>query len=389
MNQFKFDFGSEIYAIRSGKTDDAADLLALGSEHSVEILIVAATGCKSIASFHIGARITALAFSPRTISPGFSDDWLIELTAASADFGLHLLTKLPTSDETVFPFGGGLSGHHGRVNDMTFCGGKGADSTRYVATVSGVRLCVLPRSGSKYGRTDDKMLMVWDLYPTLDTSASNRSSVESMVSGSSSPPPRLQPTAYVIAFPHPLTTVSSHPSSSKEFLVSDARGSIFLTDWRSDPDENDFESWRLVELIEPHALAACSMGLSVPGGWAAWRGDNADIVGAVYGSRYSLWDISRLQGGKPSTGHSFPQGGHRFRWCPTFPEYFAISTQSPAKGAVINVHNTTYAQPTTVSLAPRPNFIRDFDWLASRTPRIAAAVGRTVIVFSVALDSTS
>jgi hypothetical protein len=174
--------------------------------------------------------------------------------------------------------------------------------------------------------------MVWDLYPTQDT-ASNRSSLDSSrMTGSPSPPPRPQPTAYVIAFPHPLTTVNSHPSSSKEFLVSDTRGSIFLTDWRSDPDDADFESWRLVELVEPYALAAASMGISVQGGWAAWRRDNADMyvwctiaaynstpntdisVGAVYGSRYSLWDISRLQGGKPTTGHSFPQGGHRFRY---------------------------------------------------------------------------
>ncbi|KAJ7109107.1 hypothetical protein C8R44DRAFT_801644 [Mycena epipterygia] len=370
MNQFKFDYVSDIYVLQSAKNDDAADLVALGSDHSVEILVVAERTVKSIATFHIGSRITALAFSPRTVSPSCSDDWLIELTAASADFGLHLLTKLPTYDETVFAFGGGLSGHHGRVNDMTFCGGKGEDSTRYVATVS-----------------DDKMLMVWDLYPTVDTS-SRASPDSSSTSGSSSPPPRLQPTAYVIAFPHPLTTVNSHPSSSKEFLVSDARGSIFLTDWRSDPEDSEFaESWRLVELVEPYALAATSTGLSVQGGWAAWRRDNADIVGAVYGSRYSLWDISRLQGGKPTSGNSFPQGGHRFRWCPTFPDYFAISTQSPAKGAVINIHNTTYPQPTTMALAPRPHFVRDFDWLVSRTPRIAAAVGRKVVIFSVVVDS--
>ncbi|KAJ7470491.1 hypothetical protein FB451DRAFT_1253845 [Mycena latifolia] len=374
MNQFKlnfkFDYGSEIYVLQSAKNEDAADLVALGTDHSVEILVIAERTVKSIASFHIGSKITAIAFSNRTASPSFSDDWLIELTAASADFGLHLLTKMPDSVETVFAFGGGLSGHHGRVNDMTFCGGRGADSTRYVATVS-----------------DDKMLMVWDLYPTVDTS-SNRTSPDSLgMSGSSSPPPRLQPTAYVLAFPHPLNTVNSHPSSSKEFLVSDARGSIFLTDWRSDPDDSDFESWRLVELVEPYALAATSTGLSVQGGSAAWRRDNPDIVGAVYGSRYSLWDISRLQGGKPTSGNSFPQGGHRFRWCPTFPEYFAISTQSPVKGAVINIHNTTYTQPTPMSLAPRPHFIRDFDWLVSRTPRIAAAVGHKVVVFSVVLDS--
>ncbi|KAJ7694085.1 hypothetical protein B0H17DRAFT_1168601 [Mycena rosella] len=371
---FKFDFGSEIYVLQSAKSEDAADLVALGTDHSVEVLLITERTVKSIASFHIGARITAIAFSPRTISPSFSNDWLVELTAASADFGLHLLRKnapppeRTDSDETQFSFGGGLSGHHGRVNDMAFCGGRGEDSTRYLATVS-----------------DDKMLMVWDLYPTLDTS-SNRTSPDSLgMSGSSSPPPRLQPTAYVIAFPHPLNTVDAHPSSSKEFLVSDARGSIFLTDWRSDPEEGDYDSWRMVELVEPYALAATSTGLSVQGGWAAWRGDNPDIVGAVYGSRYSLWDISRLQGGKPTSGNSFPQGGHRFRWCPTFPDYFAISTQSPLKGAVINIHNTTYTQPTAMPLAPRPHFVRDFDWLASRTPRIAAAVGHKIIVFSVGL----
>lgn len=38
----------------------------------------------------------------------------------------------------MFSFGGGLSGHHGKVNDMAFCGGQSEDSWRYVATVSGM-----------------------------------------------------------------------------------------------------------------------------------------------------------------------------------------------------------------------------------------------------------
>lgn len=41
MNQFKFDFGSEIHVLQSAKNDDAVDLVALGSGHSVEILLVA------------------------------------------------------------------------------------------------------------------------------------------------------------------------------------------------------------------------------------------------------------------------------------------------------------------------------------------------------------
>ena len=42
----------------------------------------------------------------------------------------------------------------------------------------------------------------------------------------------------------------------REFLVADARGSVFLTDWRTDPDENEAASWRnssVVELVEPRA----------------------------------------------------------------------------------------------------------------------------------------
>ena len=64
----------------------------------------------------------------------------VRLTAAGADFGLHLLTKSSSASENIFPFGGGLSGHHGKVNDMVFCGGWDEDSARYVATVSGTSI---------------------------------------------------------------------------------------------------------------------------------------------------------------------------------------------------------------------------------------------------------
>lgn len=170
-----------------------------------------------------------------------------------------MLTKSSTADEFIFPFGGGLSGHHGKVNDMAFCGGRGDDSARYVASVS-----------------DDKMLMVWDLHPTLDISARSPS-----MDISSSPPARAAPTAYVIPFPHPLTSVNSHPSTGKDFLVSDSRGSLFLADWRSDPDEDEQGNWRhstLVELVEPRALSDSLNGLYMQwAGSAGWRRDTADL----------------------------------------------------------------------------------------------------------------
>jgi len=252
---------------------------------------------------------------------------------------------------------------------MSFSGGNDQDSSRYVATVS-----------------DDKMMMVWD----LETRATGGSpSIGTDRAGDRNFLDRAQPAAYAIPFPHPLTSVSSHPLSSKEFLVSDNRGSIFLTDWRSDLEE-DSRHLNVVELIEPRALSDAVGGLGSTG-VAAWRADNPDIIGAIYGSRYSIWDLSNLQGGKPNiSGPGFTEGGHQFRWCPTFSEYFALSTSNPSKGAVIHVHNTSYinAQPTVFTLAPRPLQVRDFDFLAtSGIPRIAAGVGNEAVIFYIGVES--
>jgi len=341
----------------------------------VDILQVEHAHCHRIASFHIGSRITALAWSSRTVSPSSSDKWIIELTAASIDFGLHLLTKSSSALEHVFPFGGGLSGHHGKVNDMVFCGGWDQDSARYVATVS-----------------DDKMLMVWDLLPAADIESSPLPSTMSL---SPSPSSRSQPTAYVISFPNPLTSIRSHPSTSKEFLVSDCHGAVYLTDWRSDPDEGDpggLWHFSLVEFVEPSALSVSCLGGNSQ--WSAsvdWRGDTVDLIGGVYGPKFSLWDMSKLRGGTPSvSGNSFTEGGHIFRWCQTYSEHFAISNQSPNRGAVIHVHNCSFvhAAPTVFNLRPKPNFIRDFDFLAlAGIPRIAAAIGQTVLIFSIGVES--
>jgi hypothetical protein len=116
-------------------------------------------------------------------------------------------------------------------------------------------------------------------------------------------------------------------------------------------------------------------------------------IGAVHRSRFSLWDLSKLHGGKPTlSGASFPEGAHRFRWCPTYPEYFAISTRSPgARGATIHVHSALHAhahvEPTAFTLAPRPLCVRDFDFLSLKgIPRIAAAVGHELVMFYIGLE---
>lgn len=373
----RYRHGTDIFVLRACMNDDALDLIAFGGEHSVEVLLVSDSGLRPIASFHIGTRLTALTWSPKTVSPTTALDWHIELAAASSDYGLYLLSKSSAESEHIFPFGGGLSGHHGKVNDISFCGGRSEDSSRYVATVS-----------------DDTMLMVWDLYPTIDIPSNLSAPIHHSPDAENSSS-RPQPTAYAIPFSHPLTSIHSHPSTSKEFLVADACGSIFITDWRSDPDIDGQDNWRkltVVELNEPYALANASLGQNYHwSGSVAWRRDSVDVIGGVYGSRFSIWDISQLHGGKPlATGISFLEGGHQFRWCPTYPEYFAISTQNPLKDAVIHVHNVNYtqAQPTVFNLNTRPHFVRGFDFLGLRgIPRIAAAVGQVLVVFSIGVDS--
>ncbi|KAI0648196.1 hypothetical protein C8Q79DRAFT_1109980 [Trametes meyenii] len=274
---------------------------------------------KTIANFHIGSRTTAIAWSSRVSSPSSADGWSIEYTY----FVLY----------------------------VGCCGGRSEDSSRYVATVS-----------------DDKILMVWDLHPSID--------LTSPPSPGTSPPARPQPTAYVIIFPHPLTSVNAHPSTSKELLTRTSR-----------------RNSSVVELVEPRALADSPAGSSAKwSGSVAWRRDpSADFVSAAYGSRFALWDMGNLAGGKPSvTGTSFAEGGSQFWWCPTYPDYFAVSTSSAARGAVIHVHNAAYvhAQPTVFQVAPRPLCVRAFDFVAGRgIPRIAAAVGREVIVFYIGVDS--
>jgi len=277
-----------------------------------------------------------------------------------------------------------LSGHHGTVNEMTFCGGPTDDIARYVATVS-----------------DDKMLMVWDLRPNVDIpsipqsrSPTSETNPDTGGGGSSSSSTRPQPTAYVISFPHALSSVCAHSSTTKELLVADSRGSLALIDWRSDPSHAPTDAaWhhpRVVEFAAPRAIAG---GAGAFPASAAWQQSNPDIIGAVHRSRFSLWDLSKLHGGKPMlSGASFPEGAHRFRWCPTYPEYFAISTRSAgSRGATIHVHSAlhvhAHVEPTAFTLAPRPLCVRDFDFISLKgIPRIAAAVGHELIVFYIGME---
>ena len=125
---------------------------------------------------------------------------------------------------------------------------------------------------------DDKVLLFWDLSPptedeSLPTSPLPPAGAPLRSSAHSSRP---EPLAFAVPYAHPLHSVASHPSTSKELVVSDAQGSVFVVDWRVDlADKNPDERYRglsIAQLVDPRALADARTGTqTVWGGSVAWQ----------------------------------------------------------------------------------------------------------------------
>jgi hypothetical protein len=130
--------------------------------------------------------------------------------------------------------------------------------------------------------------MVWDLRPNVDIpsipqsrSLSRSRSLSPSSSSGASPlnaSSRPQPTAYVISFPHALSSVCAHASTTKDLLVADVRGSLALIDWRSDPSHAQADAaWhhpRVIELAAPRAIAGGAAAFPAS---AAWQQANPDM----------------------------------------------------------------------------------------------------------------
>lgn len=213
---------------------------------------------------------------------------------AGADNNLRLLLQSPTEEggedepnQEVRMFGGGLSGHHKRINDVCFCSSKTYET--HVASIA------------------DDGLILWNLYPSSSeedaaneaaseqagTSSYNaipvdeidlsvdmsKSQARSKSTADTLPP---EPTAYSIKFSHPLHTISSHPLSANQFMVSDSHGKVFLIDWTElDLDNQSVTAWRghrVVELVDPRAVADSLAGGKVRwSGGASWKRDDINL----------------------------------------------------------------------------------------------------------------
>lgn len=288
---------------------------------------------------------------------------------ASEDMCLRRLLSSPKHQERVKLFPGGLTGHHGRINDVCFCTSESYQT--HVASVG------------------DDGLLVWNLYPgTYDSDKENENKGDDMrldsdpeedgdtedeeVDQALDPDYRgsqrrrrtkvsmfysdakldetqtlddddddeEQPVRafnYPIPFSHPLHSIAAHPSSADQFMVSDTHGTVYIIDW-TEVDREKPEGWRghrVVELVDPRALTDRSSW----GGAASWKPDDINVsvallnhglastgtncllcrivfcsVGATYGSHWCIWDTRKLHGGKPiASGMGQEYGGSRFR----------------------------------------------------------------------------
>lgn len=327
--------GSTEYVYNHGTVVNALscyeDLVAVGGVHTLSVLQVDNAGWVEVASFSLGSPVLALAFSPLTVSPtSDKQNWRVQLAAACADGHIRRLTQGAASDAQEDVVSDAATTHHDVITGLAFSGA----GARYLASVA-----------------RDCTLLVWDL--------------DSVPSAS-----------YPTRFAHPLLSVSAHPAQT-EFVVADDAGSVFLVDWA--------ESGRApVQLVDPRALADARTGHGGRGkgtGGASWKPGDKDCVGATFGSRWVIWHLAHgaAGGGKPVlSGNGFLEGGHRFRWSPSDPNLFAVSTLSPAQGATVQIFNTSFpgAAPSVIALDRRPNRVHDFDFLAGLG--LAVAVGRRV-----------
>ena len=78
----RYELSQSVRVLEACHVLDACDLVAVGTDSGVDVLQVSDTAVVQLTSFHLGARVTALAFSSSTVSPSVSDQPSLELVAA-------------------------------------------------------------------------------------------------------------------------------------------------------------------------------------------------------------------------------------------------------------------------------------------------------------------
>jgi hypothetical protein len=104
--------------------------------------------------------------------------------------------------------------------------------------------------------TDDKRLVIWDIFPESSLNESGTPREASMDSISQSILPRGNAETWTVQFMKTLHSVATHSAEAKLLLVADTCGSVYLVDWELCRSAgHSIGGQVLMEFIEPYSLA--------------------------------------------------------------------------------------------------------------------------------------
>jgi hypothetical protein len=193
------------------------------------------------------------------------------LGVACADGNMRILRKTPLSPPTgeIRIFGGGTTGHSGRITSLAF---SSARAGMHVASVG-----------------EDCNLLVWNLSSKRVKAEEDMDASDADMSMEGSGGDEQAPSAYPIPFTHPLQDVIAHDANARALLVADSRGAVSLVDWAGMETEEDApDGWRrqrIVELMDPRRVAEGITGVRTSGvprnssleGGADWKPDDPNM----------------------------------------------------------------------------------------------------------------
>ncbi|WFD06937.1 hypothetical protein MVES1_002292 [Malassezia vespertilionis] len=355
----------------------AKNLVAIATDQSVYAYAIhtndAHLQLAPVASFFLGAAVYALAWSPGAQYPNAEGEGVcrVELLVATADKQLRLLrhdavhgTEMSVLAQSQTP-----------IHDLDWCATPGYE--QYVAAAGGAYATNLT--------TDDGSLQIWDLEPEHGV-----------------------PECHTMRLGASILSVSFHAKVPKLLLAVDASGVGRLIDWLASisPECDDVQT--AVTFSDPSALAAnVTQGICAMGG-AAWQPHDPDVVGALLGTRWCVWNLAShtTNPTRPSAHGAFQSGpmpsGGGIRFCPTNARLFALHIPAavqifdasfPTSPRAIDVHDQApfrgsrsvdlHADSTSARSVRQACTVGDVDWAPFRVGGydvLFVAVGRQVLV---------
>lgn len=295
-----------------------------------------------VTSFFLGCETTAAAWSPGTsymggIKSSNEDEksWRLDVVVATETNELRLLQaygpELDTSNRL-------LGETHGAVTDVAWCPASGYES--YVATAG-----------------EDGVIQLWNLEPQAESEFPMEDGAEDAAAAAG-------PTCRALYLDCAVLSLSFHPKVPKLLLAIESSGVGHLIDWLASHDEVRITA----SFHDPVTLGMSMTQRMDMQGAGAWQMQDSDIVGALLGPRWGVWNISNgssapvAQGslrGVDETCH----GG--FRFCPTNSRLFAIYVSSVPGHILAQSGYTTGA----VSKGQTAATVQVFDSAFPATPR--------------------